>query len=90
MAINIGKILRDELIPSHELALSMINMYNVNYIELNKEQALQYLRRNDPGIQHSSKGWAIVVYKRYKLGWVKVLTNRINNYYPQAYRILKQ
>lgn len=90
MGTNIGKILRDELIPSHEFALSMTNMYNVNYIELDKDQALQYLRRNDLGIQNASKGWGIVVYKGYKLGWVKVLTNRINNYYPTAYRILKQ
>lgn len=90
MGINIGKILRDELIPSHELALSMIRMHDVNYITLNKEQALQYLRKNDPGVQHSSKGWGIVVYLGYNMGWVKVLTNRINNYYPQAYRILKQ
>ena len=31
-----------------------------------------------------------MVYKGYNLGWVKVLTNRINNYYPQSFRILKQ
>lgn len=90
MGINIGKILRNELIPSHELALSMIKLLNVNFIEVDKVQALQYLRRNDPGIELAQKGWNILVYKGYNLGWVKVLINRINNYYPPAYRILKQ
>lgn len=90
MGINIGKILRDELIPSHELALSMLVLSNASYIELNKEQALQYLRRADPGIAPGKKGWSIVMYKGYNMGWVKVLANRINNYYPPAYRILKQ
>lgn len=90
MGINIGKILRDELIPSHELALSMLMVSDFNYIELNKEQALQYLRRNNISVQDAKKGWGIMVYKGYNLGWVKVLTNRINNYYPQSFRILKQ
>ncbi|MFT3751047.1 MAG: RNA methyltransferase [Agriterribacter sp.] len=88
--INIGKILRDELIPSHELALSMLMVKDFNYIELNKEQALQYLRRNDINVLGAKKGWGIIVYKGYNLGWVKVLVNRINNYYPQSFRILKQ
>ncbi|MFT3946592.1 MAG: RNA methyltransferase [Agriterribacter sp.] len=90
MGINIGKILRDELIPSHELALSMLMVSDFNYIELNKEQALQYLRRNDINVQHARKGWGVVVYNGYNLGWVKMLTNRINNYYPKSFRILKQ
>jgi 16S rRNA C967 or C1407 C5-methylase (RsmB/RsmF family)/NOL1/NOP2/fmu family ribosome biogenesis protein len=90
MGIHIGKILRDELIPAHELALSMLATSNFNYIELNKEQALQYLRRSDIDIQDAKKGWKIVIYKGYNLGWIKVLANRINNYYPQSFRILKQ
>ncbi|MCC6287868.1 MAG: RNA methyltransferase [Chitinophagaceae bacterium] len=90
MGVNIGKILRDELIPSHELALSMLMVSNFNYIELNTEQALQYLRRNNMYVQHPQKGWGVVIYNGYNLGWVKVLANRINNYYPQSFRILKQ
>ena len=90
LGINIGKILRDELIPSHELALSVLRLSNVNCIEVDKDQALQYLRRSDFNMQSEQKGWNIIVYKGYNLGWVKVLVNRINNYYPSAYRILKQ
>jgi NOL1/NOP2/fmu family ribosome biogenesis protein len=36
------------------------------------------------------KGWALATYKNTNLGWLKVLQNRINNYYPVEWRILKE
>jgi NOL1/NOP2/fmu family ribosome biogenesis protein len=35
------------------------------------------------------KGWVIAHYKGFNLGWIKVLDNRVNNYYPKEWRILK-
>jgi NOL1/NOP2/fmu family ribosome biogenesis protein len=34
-------------------------------------------------------GWGLVSYKNFSLGWINVLPNRINNYYPKELRILK-
>ncbi len=43
---------------------------------------------------HGSKsmkpGWTLVEYEGMKIGWIKVLQNRINNYYPKEMRILKK
>ncbi len=87
--INLGKLVNGALIPDHALALSTIYSNSLPKIALNIEQALQYLRRADvfPGTQH--KGWALMQYEGHNLGWAKLLPNRLNNYYPKEWRILK-
>jgi len=89
MGINAGKLIRDELAPSHDLALSGMLSTGIRTLELPREAALQYLRKADFPFQHTQRGWLLVTYKGFPLGWVKALPNRMNNYYPQALRILK-
>src|ERR1700722_18668753 len=88
--VLLGKIAHDELIPEHELALSNIINDGIQSINLSKEQALSYLRREEIKIETNLKGWCIVKYENQNLGWVKILQNRINNYYPSEWRILKR
>ncbi|HAK31685.1 MAG TPA: tRNA and rRNA cytosine-C5-methylase, partial [Sphingobacterium sp.] len=38
-------------------------------------------------IGENIQGWAIASFQGKPLGWMKVLTNRINNYYPKELRI---
>jgi NOL1/NOP2/fmu family ribosome biogenesis protein len=40
--------------------------------------------------QGNAKGWHLMKYKNYALGWAKLLGNRINNAYPKEWRIRKQ
>lgn len=87
--IRAGKIMKDELIPSHELALSTIIALNLSGIDADPETALEYLRKKDFSADNASKGWNVVRFMGHNLGWVKILPNRINNYYPSALRILK-
>ena len=35
------------------------------------------------------KGWRVVTYQGQRLGWVKLLEKRMNNYYPKSWRIRK-
>ncbi len=86
--INIGTLIRNELVPGHEFALSDIVNDTINSIALTIEEARQYLRRQELSINADVKGWALVTYNQSVLGWVKVLPNRINNYYPKEWRIL--
>lgn len=87
--ITLGKLARTELIPDHSLALSGIFNKSITTISLNLADALQYLRKAEvfPPVVH--KGWALVQYEGHNLGWVKALPNRLNNYYPKEWRILK-
>jgi 16S rRNA C967 or C1407 C5-methylase (RsmB/RsmF family)/NOL1/NOP2/fmu family ribosome biogenesis protein len=86
--VELGEIKGKDFIPSHELAVSCLPKQNLTCIELDKEQALQYLRRKDIAVA-GNKGWNMVSFCGLPLGWIKVLPNRINNYYPSSWRILK-
>ena len=87
--IAVGEIKGKDLIPHHELALSMLVLPVIPIAYLNKEEALRYLRRQDLNKEISHKGWTICNYEDINLGWMKVLPNRVNNYYPVNWRILK-
>ena len=86
--VKLGSIIRNELIPDHELALSDIVNDRLQSVEVNLETALEYLRRQEFKIETNIKGWVLVTYQQAPLGWIKVLPNRINNYYPKEWRIL--
>jgi 16S rRNA C967 or C1407 C5-methylase (RsmB/RsmF family)/NOL1/NOP2/fmu family ribosome biogenesis protein len=88
--IAIGKIAGHDLVPDHALALSTIINPSTVAVTLKKEDALQYLRREEISLSVGHKGWTLMQFEQYNLGWVKVLPNRINNYYPQNWRILKR
>ncbi len=87
--IAVGAIKGKDLVPSHELAVSVLPKTSFNQVQLSKEQALQYLRRQEFSID-APKGWNLIKFGELPLGWIKALPNRINNYYPQEWRILKQ
>lgn len=87
--IIIGKIAGNTLVPDHALALSNWLSAEIVAVSLKKGEALQYLRREEVKIPAAQTGWTLVKYMGIALGWVKILPNRINNYYPSAWRILK-
>jgi len=87
--VRIGKLAGKDLIPDHELALSLlINKEQVLQTELNYDQAIAYLRRDPFDLNTQQKGWSLMTYKDFVLGWAKLLPNRLNNYYPKELRIL--
>ncbi len=88
--VKLGTIIRNELIPDHELAISIIINTNIPAIEVDKEIALNYLRRTEIKLEIDIKNWALITHQQLPLGWVKVLTNRVNNYYPKEWRILNK
>ncbi len=86
--IEIGTIKGKDIIPSHELAVSVFDKSELPQIQLTLAEALQYIRRKELNLS-APKGWCLVKYQDLFLGWIKVLPNRINNYYPAEWRILK-
>lgn len=87
--IAVGEIKNKGLVPAHDLAVSVIFATDIPYVQLDKAQSLQYLRRKDFELGHPEKGWVLARYQGINLGWMKLLPNRINNYYPNEWRILK-
>jgi len=90
--IRIGKLMGKDMVPDHELALSLIiNKDKFLQTELTKDQAIQYLRRdNIIDLDFDDKGWSLMTFEGHALGWAKLLPNRINNYYPKEIRILSK
>ncbi len=88
--VKMGTVIRNELIPHHELALSTIINDTIAAAEVDLQTALQYLRKQEIKIEPLIKGWALIKYQQMALGWVKILPNRINNYYPKEWRILNK
>lgn len=88
--IMLGKWINKELIPDHELAMCNNLNQQIQQISLTLDQAILYLKREPFLPETTSKGWTLVTYKSIPLGWIKHLGNRINNYYPQNYRILSK
>ncbi|MBC8045770.1 MAG: methyltransferase domain-containing protein [Fimbriimonadaceae bacterium] len=89
--IYCGEIKGKDFIPSHELALSEIIHENIPSIEVDKETAVQYLRKQEVPFwllnSTTERGWCLIKYENRNLGWIKILENRVNNYYPVEWRI---
>lgn len=86
--VEIGSLKGKDLVPAHELALSGLLMPSFPVLTIDLEQALLYLKHKELVIK-GQIGWNLLQYCGLSLGWVKVLPNRINNYYPAQWRILK-
>lgn len=87
--IRLGQVMGNELVPNRELALSIyINKDALLKTDLNYEQAIAYLRRDNININPTQKGWSLICYENHSLGWAKLLPNRVNNYFPKELRIL--
>ncbi|WP_242928127.1 methyltransferase RsmF C-terminal domain-like protein [Pontibacter vulgaris] len=74
--------------PLQGLALSKyLNKDAFQSINLELEQALKYLRKEDISLGSNGNNWVLLQYQDLPLGWAKQIGNRINNYYPKEWRI---
>ncbi|MEZ5001292.1 MAG: hypothetical protein R2727_11970 [Bacteroidales bacterium] len=75
-------------IPEHELALSVTyRKGSFPVLDLAYDQASGYLARQDLAYPPGEKGWSIAEYQGSRLGFLKNVGSRYNNYYPAEWRI---
>lgn len=85
-----GIVKGKDLVPAHELALSIHLQEGIHQWKVNTVDAINYMRKTDQKPPSSLvKGWHLVSFDGAGLGWVKVLPNRMNNYFPKHLRIRK-
>lgn len=87
--VAVGTLKGKDLVPDHELALSLLMKQQLPVVEADRDMALQYLRKKEVNVEAAVKGWTLLQYNGVSLGWIKVLPGRVNNYYPVEWRILK-
>ena len=87
-ATDIARITGNGYIPHHDLAMSVkyrkgaMSMYS-----LTRDESIAYLRRDNIPAGKMDKGWVIVTCEGVRLGFVKNIGSRLNNYYPVDWRI---
>ncbi|WP_439882939.1 methyltransferase RsmF C-terminal domain-like protein [Pontibacter sp. MBLB2868] len=85
---EIAEVKGKKLKPMHSLALSQhLNKSKFSSVDLNLEQALKYLRKEDISLEGGGNDWLLLQYQGVPLGFAKQIGNRINNYYPKEWRI---
>lgn len=73
----------------HSLAVStLLNRESVQTWEVSKEEALIFLKKEEIKTEGLQNGWCLITHQHLPLGWIKVIGNRTNNYYPKEWRIL--
>ena len=85
---NIGEFKGKDFVPSHALALSRLAAADLPAVNLTRQQALLFLKKEtfDPP-SGAPLGWTLARFEGLNLGWLKILPNRLNNYLPQERRI---
>jgi NOL1/NOP2/fmu family ribosome biogenesis protein/23S rRNA U2552 (ribose-2'-O)-methylase RlmE/FtsJ len=87
LGLDLGAVKGKDFIPSHALAMSYWSNLPYSNLEVDSQTALNYLRRADIQLD-GNVGWHLIKYQGIALGWAKLLPNRVNNYYPNEWRIL--
>jgi 16S rRNA C967 or C1407 C5-methylase (RsmB/RsmF family)/NOL1/NOP2/fmu family ribosome biogenesis protein len=82
-----GVIKNSKVVPAHDLALSVHASPALPRVELTREEALRYLRRENIPVRAPQTGFCLAAFQSQPLGWINALGHRINNLYPADWRI---
>lgn len=89
--VAMGQVFKGSLRPDPALAFFCgLNRDAVPAAELDDDEALRYLRRQDVAAGAFTEGVNLVCARGWALGFAKRIGNRVNNMYPNTLRIIKQ
>lgn len=84
----VGEFKGKDFVPSHALALSQLASPDLPALDLSREQALLFLKKETFDVPpEMPRGWALARFDGLNLGWLKILPGRMNNYLPPERRI---
>ncbi|MGN0818551.1 MAG: RsmB/NOP family class I SAM-dependent RNA methyltransferase [Candidatus Coproplasma sp.] len=84
--VHLGEIKGDRFEPSHSLA-ACLKKDQAYAVEVDETTALKYLAGNTFECSENYKGWRIVTYLGYPLGWCKCVNGVAKNHLPKGIRI---
>lgn len=86
--VEIAHLKGKKYVPSHSLAMSnILAIEHFPLVEVDTNTALSYLRCESLNFPDSPRGYLIVSYNGYPLGFVNNIGSRANNLYPSEWRI---
>ena len=84
----LGEFKGKDFIPSHALALSRLVSPTLPALDLDRDQALRFLKKETFDLPPDTpRGWTLARFAGLNLGWMKVLPGRMNNYLPPERKI---
>lgn len=89
IGVHVADIKGNDIIPTHELALSLvINRNSFFEHEINIDEAIRFLQRDNIELGDKfPKGFILLTYNNYPLGFVKNIGSRVNNLLPKQWCI---
>lgn len=86
--ICLGCVKGKDVLPDEALALSWLLKGDAfESVGLEWKNAVAFLKKENVLLPQAGKGWLLVRFEGVPLGFVKNLGNRVNNAYPQEWRI---
>jgi len=82
-----GQLKGKDFVPDIALALSVDFENKGPTLQLDRNDALAYLKGQGLFWESPQDGWHLVAYEHHPLGWAKKAGRRWNNYYPKGWRI---
>ncbi len=76
---------KNRLEPAHALALALTTAETDRSLELSQEEAVRYLR-GESLVCDLRKGWTLLTYRGYPLGFGKASGGQMKNHYPKGLR----
>lgn len=83
---SVGELKGSDVLLDHAAAVSIYRNGNLPNINLEKEDALKFLKGESLNIA-APKGWLAVLFEGICIGWVKSTASRLNNHYPKHWKI---
>lgn len=87
--VAVGAFKGKDFFPDHALALSTIVKKEIPNIELEKEDALRFLKKESLRSYDVPKGLYAIRFSGLNIGWGKAVPGRLNNLLPMEFRIRK-
>jgi len=87
---DFGSVKNGKFIPTETLGFVIgLDIDEEKKLDLDYERAIQFLARNAFNLSTEKRGYTFMRYESVLIGLANVLDNRLNNCYPQHWRILK-
>lgn len=87
LGLHLGTLKKNRFEPAHAFSLFLKPDMVVNSCELDIDEATAYLHGEALNIS-ANKGWNLITYKGYSLGWGKQSNDTMKNHYPKGLRSL--
>lgn len=85
--LHLGTDKKNRIEPSHALAIALNIEETDRKMELTEQEAERYLRGESLSCA-SGKGWILLTYMGYPLGFGKAVNGQVKNHYPKGLRIM--